>query len=133
MRFRPRHYILIVIILALGVWNFVRMRRASQRVVAPAAVPAQPTGPAPQSSAWQAFDSAAGLRDADDAQFQPALSTLKKQIQTASSDQKGDLDGCQTWLLFYRQNMHAAANDSWRQRSTQHLDKCVRYHRDISG
>ncbi len=132
MRFRPRHYVLIAIILALGVYNFVRMHRARQRVIAPTAAP-QVTGPAPQSPAWQAFDKAAALRDADDAQFQPALSTLKQQIQTASSDQKADLDGCQTWLLFYRQNMHAAPNDSWRQRSTQHLDNCVRRHRDISG
>lgn len=132
MRFRPRHYVLIAIIVALGVYNFVRMHRARQRVVAPTNV-SQPTGPAPQSSAWQAFDSAAGLRDAGDAQFQPALSTLKQQIQTAASDQKADLDGCQTWLLFYRQNMHAATNDSWRQRSTKHLDSCVHFHRDLSS
>lgn len=132
MRFRPRHYILIAIILALGVWNLVRMHRAPQRVVAPTGTP-HPAGPAPQSAAWQAFDSAAGLRDAADEQFQPALSAFKQQIQTASSDQKPDLEGCQTWLLFYRQNMHAAANDSWRQRSTKHLDNCVRFHRDLSS
>jgi hypothetical protein len=132
MRFRPRHYVLIAIIVALGVYNFVRMHRARQRVVAPTTAP-QLTGPAPQSSAWQAFDSAAGLRDADDPQFQPALSTLKEQIQTASSNQKADLDGCQTWLLFYRQNMHAGTNDSWRQRSTKHLDSCVQFHRDLSS
>jgi hypothetical protein len=132
MRFRPRHYALIAVILALGVYNFVRMHRTPQRVVAPTAAP-QVTGPAPQSSAWQAFDSAAALRDAADPQFQPALSTLKQQIQGAPSDQKADLDGCQTWLLFYRQNMHATPGDSWRQRSTQHLDSCVRQHRDLSS
>jgi hypothetical protein len=132
MRFRPRHYILIAIILALGVYNFVRSRRAPRRVLAPTTVPAN-VGPAPQSAAWQAFDSAAGLRDAPDTQFQPALSALRQQIHTASGDQKTDLDGCQTWLLFYRQNMHSSGNDTWRQRSTQHLDNCVRYHRDISG
>jgi hypothetical protein len=132
MRFRPRHYVLIAIILALGVYNFVRMHRAPQRVIAPT-TPPQVTGPVPQSPAWQAFDKAASLRDSADAQFQPALSALKQQIGTASTAQKPDLDGCHTWLLFYRQNAHAAASDPWRQRSTQHLDSCVRYHRDISS
>ena len=132
MRFRPRHYVLIAIILALGIYNLVRMHRAPHRVVAPTSAPAN-IGPAPQSAAWEAFDGAAALRDAADPQFQPALSALKQQIQTASSDQKPDLDGCETWLLFYRQNMHAPARDSWRQRSTQHVDSCVRYHRDISS
>lgn len=132
MRFRPRHYVLIAIVLALGIYNIVRSRRGVHEVrnitVSPSSV-----GPVPQSSAWQAFDHAASLRDADDDQFHPALQQLKQQIDSASAHQKPDLGGCRTWLLFYRQNMHAPANDSWRQRSTQHLDNCVRYHRDISG
>lgn len=131
MRFRLRHYILIAIILALGVYNLVRMHRAPHRVIAPTTVPV--SGPVPQSPAWQAFDKAASLRDASDEQFAPALSALKQQIATASAQDKPDLDGCQTWLLFYRQNEHAAAKDTWRQRSTQHLDNCARYHRDISS
>ncbi len=132
MRFRPRHYVLIAIILALGVYNFVRMHRASQHVIAPTAVPVN-VGPVPQSTAWQAFDKAASLRDAADDQFQPALAALKQQIGTASEKERADLDGCQTWLLFYRQNAHASAKDVWRQRSTEHLDNCARYHRDISS
>lgn len=132
MRFRPRHYVLIAIILALGVYNFVRMHRASQRVVAPTNVTIG-NGPVPESAAWQAFDKAASLRDAADDQFQPALSALKQQIGAASAQEKPDLDGCQTWLLFYRQNAHASAKDPWRQRSTQHLDNCARYHRDLSS
>ncbi|HEV2579068.1 MAG TPA: hypothetical protein VGU25_17820 [Acidobacteriaceae bacterium] len=132
MRFRPRHYVLIAIILVLGVYNFMRMHRASQRVAAPTTV-AVSNGPVPQSPAWQAFDKAAGLRDAADDQFQPALSALKQQIDTASEKEKADLDGCQTWLLFYRQNAHASARDAWRERSTQHLDNCARYHRDLSS
>lgn len=131
MRFRPRHYVLIAIILALGVYNLVRMHRAPQRVIAP--TKATVTGPVSQSPAWQAFDRAAGLRDAGDDQFQPALTALKQQINTASAPEKADLDGCQTWLLFYRQNAHASANDQWRQRSTQHLDNCIHYHRDLSS
>lgn len=132
MRFRPRHYVLIAIIVALGIYNLVRMHRAPQRVIAPTNVSLS-NGPVPQSPAWQAFDKAASLRNASDDQFQPALSALKQQIDTASAQDKPDLDGCQTWLLFYRQNSHAAANDQWRQRSTQHLDNCARYHRDISS
>jgi hypothetical protein len=132
MRFRPRHYVLIAVILALGVYNFVRTHRASQRVAAPTNV-AISNGPVSQSAPWQAFDKAASLRDAADDQFQPALTTLKQQIAAASEKEKPDLDGCQTWLLFYRQNAHASAKDTWRQRSTQHLDNCARYQRDISG
>ena len=132
MRFRPRHYVLIAIIVALGVYNIIRTHRAPHRATPPTTAPAS-LGPAPESAAWQAFDAAAGLRDADDTKFQPALSTLKQQMQTAPGGQKADLNGCHTWLLFYRQNMHAAPNDSWRKRSTEHLDNCVRYHRDISS
>jgi len=132
MRFRPRHYILIAIILGLGVYNLIRMHRAPQRVMAPTNNSVA-VGPIPQSPAWQAFDNAAALRDAGDDQFQPALSALNQQIEIASAQQKPDLDGCHTWLLFYRQNAHAAAQDTWRQRSTQHLDSCVSQHRDLSS
>ena len=132
MRLRPRHYVLIAVIVALGVYNLVRMHRAPQRVIAPTNSSIS-VGPVSQSTAWQAFDKAASLRDAGDDQFQPALSVLRQQIVSASKKEKQDLDGCQTWLTFYRQNAHAAANDSWRQRSTQHLNSCVSQHRDISS
>ncbi len=131
MRFRPRHYVLIVIILALGVYNFVRMHRASQRVIAPTNRSVS-VGPVSQSPAWQAFDKAASLRDAGDDQFQPALQQFKQQAASASAQEKPDLNGCQTWLLFYRKNFHADSQDAWRQRSTQHLNNCVGQHRDLS-
>jgi hypothetical protein len=132
MRLRPRHYVLIAIILALGVYNLVRMHRAPQRVIAPTNNSVS-VGPISQSPAWQAFDKAAALRDAGDDQFQPALSALNQQIATASAQEKPDLDGCHTWLIFYRQNAHAGSQDVWRQRGTQHLNNCVSQHRDISG
>ena len=47
--------------------------------------------------------------------------------------EKQDLEGCQTWLIFYRQNAHAGSQDTWRQRSTQHLNSCVSRHRDVSS
>jgi hypothetical protein len=131
MRFRPRHYVLIAIILALGIYNFIRIHRAHgpQNVT----VNVAPSGPISQSSAWQAFDKAASLRDTSDAQFQAALQQLHHEIDIASAKEKPDLDGCQTWLIFYRQNSHAAPNDTWRQRSTQHLNNCVSQHRDVSS
>ncbi len=132
MRFRPRHYVLIVIILALGVYNLIRMHRASQRVIAPTNNSVS-VGPISQSPAWQAFDKAASLRDSSDNQFQPALQQFKQQIASAATQEKQDLEGCETWLLFYRQNAHASPQDAWRQRSTQHLNNCVSQHRDVSG
>jgi hypothetical protein len=132
MRFRLRHYVLIAIILALGVYNFIRMHRAPQRVIAPTNATVN-TGPVSQSPAWQAFDKAASLRDAGDDQFEPALIALKQQTESALAQEKQDLDGCQTWLLFYRQNAHATPNDAWRQRGTQHLNNCVSHHRDLSS
>jgi hypothetical protein len=132
MRFRPRHYILIAIILALGVYNFVRMHRAPQRVIAPTNSSVS-VGPVSQSPAWQAFDKAAALRDAGDDQFQPALQLFRQQMGSTSAKEKPDLDGCQTWLIFYRQNAHAGSQDTWRQRSTQHLNSCVSQHRDVSS
>ena len=132
MRLRPRHYILIAVILALGIYNLVRMHRAPQRVIAPTNSSVS-VGLVSQSPAWRAFDKAAALRDAGDDQFQSALFALKHEIASAPAKEKQDLDGCQTWLIFYRQNAHAAANDAWRQRSTQHLNSCVSQHRDVSS
>jgi hypothetical protein len=132
MRFRPRHYVLIVVILALGIYNFVRMHRAPQRVIAPTNNSVS-VGRISQSPAWQAFDKAASLRDASDDQFQPALQQFKQQMASASAQERQDLDGCQTWLLFYRQNAHAGSQDGWRQRSTQHLNSCISQHRDLSS
>ena len=131
MRFRPRHYVLIAIVIALGVYNLYRSHRARSSV--PVVVAPTPAGPAPQSAAWQAFDKAAAVRDAPDSTFLPALHEFQQQIGSAPADQKADLDGCQNWLLFYRQNSHASAQDAWRQRSTQHLNSCVAQHRDMSS
>ena len=131
MRFRPRHYVLIAIVIALGVYNLYRSHRA-RRAVTVVATPAY-NGPAPQSSAWQAFDRTAGVRDAPDSTFLPALHDFQQRIGAAPADQKADLDGCQNWLLFYRQNMHASVQDAWRQRSAQHLNTCVAQHRDMSS
>lgn len=133
MRLHPRHYVLIAIVLALGVYNLIRSRRLREQANAPPPIPAA-VGPIPQSAAWHAFDEAAALRDAPDPQFQPALQNLKQQIASTAAPEKTDLEGCQTWLLFYRESaMHASANDAWKQRSTQHLNACASQHRDVSS
>jgi hypothetical protein len=133
MRLRPRHYVFIAVILALGVYNLIRSRRLREQATAPAPIPAA-IGPIPQSAAWHAFDQAAALRDAPDPQFQPALHNLNQQIASATAPGKTDLEGCQTWLLFYRESaQHASASDAWKQRSTQHLNVCASRHRDVSS
>ena len=105
MRFRPRHYILIAIIVALGVFNFMRRHRA----LTPPPASSQPTisithtVPPESAAAWDAFDKTAALRDAPDAQFQPAMQARQKQIAaTQPASAASDVKGCETWLMFYR-------------------------------
>src|ERR1700744_6201205 len=106
MRFRPRHYVLIVIILGLGAFNLWRSHHAQQ-----------------QSPAWTAYDAAANLRDAPGPQFEPALKSLNQAIDNtnatavppqASASELTDLHGCQTWLLFYRQeHLYPTTKRGW--------------------
>lgn len=127
MGFRPRHYVLIAIILALGVFNFVRIRRRA--AAAPVAVAS--SGPVAHSPAWSAFDQAASLRDAPEAQFAPVLGDLQKALQTGNDPTIANVKGCQIWLMYYRQQvLHPSRDTSWRDRSAQHLDTCVKTHQD---
>ena len=130
MRLHPRHYLLIAVIVGIGIFNIVRARRS--RVAVPVQTVNVVSGPVAQSPAWSAFDHAAGLRDAAEEQFSPALQTLQQAIATNTSDPTlADVKGCQTWLLFYRQGvLHPARDTSWKARSTQHLDTCVKTHQD---
>lgn len=146
MHLRPRHYILIALILLLGVYNVMRLRRARHTAPDPI-VRHTPViaGPRQESPAWTAFDQAAALRDAPDAQFSPALSAFHKQTSAGSGPNSSrdlnpapnpdpDLQGCTTWLQFYRQSiLHPSRDLTWHNRSTEHLDSCVKYHRDLSS
>lgn len=130
---RPRHYILIALILLLGVYNLLRLRRGKHvepsTAVHRAAVPA---GPRPDSAAWNAFDHAASVRDATVEEFNVAWASLEHAREGGPSD--ADLRGCATWLEFYRQGvLHPSRDLSWDNRSTEHLDSCVKYHRDIAS
>jgi hypothetical protein len=129
MRLRPRHFVLLAIVLGVFIFNIVRNRHKQPvAIVAPAPIVLPPRS---TSSAWTAFDHAATLRDAPDPQFQPAFQALQQQIAAAPA-QPG-MEGCLTWLEFYRQGvLHPARDPQWRSRSQNHLDACVRYHADIS-
>ncbi len=136
MRFRPRHYILIALIVALGVFNFYRSRHArSAGLTAPEHQPARETSPTPPqaAAAWAAFDKAAGLRDASPDQFTPAARELQHEIDIAQPPSVTiDVKGCQTWLEFYRQSIvHPSRDTTWHDRSTAHLSTCVAQHADV--
>ncbi len=129
MRLHPRHYLLLAIVLALAVWNFLRLRRAREgRSGAEAGALVKPV-----SSAWQAFDAAANLRDAPEAQFTPALNTLRAQTEAAAPDEAADLRGCQMWLMYYRHSASSVGGKpgSWASMATGHVQSCLATHRDV--
>jgi hypothetical protein len=130
MNLRPRHYVLIAVIFGLFLFNLWRRSKTPAQANEPAI--AVHTAPPAQTPAWAAFDYAAGLRDAPDAQYQPALQALQQQLKTAPADQ--DMRGCMTWLAFYRQGaLHPSSDPQWKQRSQRHLDGCVKFHIDTSA
>lgn len=125
MRFQPRHYLLIAILLALGAWNFLRSRHA--HTAAPSAMGVS------RSPGWATFDRAAALRDAPEAQFTPALNDLKRQTESATGPEAADLRDCQMWLLYYRHSVPMAAGKAgdWATLSTGHVQTCLANHRDV--
>lgn len=133
MGFRPRHYFLLALIVGLGIFNVLRIRHArklaqEQSVAVPEVAPLAPAASG-SAATWTLFDKAAALRDAPDAEFQPALTKLNAQSDVETSD----VSGCKTWLLFYRQGkVHPPVDNSWQSRSTTHLDNCVKLHRDTA-
>jgi hypothetical protein len=139
MKFRPRHYVLILVILALGAYNFYRSRQV-RRAPQPTAVAVAHLPPG-TSPVWAFYDRAAQLRDAPDPQFSPALTDLAQHIdqantsaQQTNSDELADLRGCRTWLLFYRQARNGGGPQAdWRQRSESHVRSCMSNHRDIAN
>jgi hypothetical protein len=132
MRFQPRHYVLIAVLVGVFFFNLWRNHRAKeaathQPVVMTAAVPAQ-------TPAWSAFDHAASLRDAAAADFAPALTALQQAIAAAPHNPATtDVKGCSTWLNVYRNGATSTlGTGSWKQRAARHLDGCVKYHLDTS-
>jgi hypothetical protein len=135
MRFRPRHYALIAVILALGMYNLVRRHRMQKPASAPTIV-SRGTSPT-----WPIYDNAAKLRDASGEQFEPALKAVAESINSnatastplTSAAETTDLRGCQTWLLFYRQeHLRPSNRPGWLAQTQRHVDSCVANHRDIA-
>lgn len=125
MRFHPRHYVLIAVILALGIWNWVRLSHARH---VDTNMPAAANTPG-----WSAFDHAASLRDAPEAQFTPALNALRAQSESATGPEATDLRGCQMWLLYYRHSAPMASGKpgDWAMLASGHVQSCLSNHRDI--
>ena len=125
MRFQPRHYLLIAILVALGAYNLIRLERrrsALERTVSVSGTPA-----------WQSFDRAAALRDAPEPQFTPALNALRPQADTATGPDAGDLRNCLMWLEYYRHSVPSAAGKAgdWAMLATGHVQSCMAEHRDL--
>jgi hypothetical protein len=124
MQLRPRHLILLVVIIGLFVFNVVKHRLDQHARLA--AMQPQNSLTAP---AWATYDKAAALRDAPDDQFKPAFDALRAVTEGPDAQQSDksqaftDLVNCKTWLYFYR-------NPSWKPNATKHVNGCVQYHRD---
>jgi hypothetical protein len=139
MRLRPRHYILFAIIVAIFIFNMVRHRRDQRNAISnttPAPIVVA-NSPRLNTPAWVAYDHAASLRDANDADFQTALKDLNQLIPLDPNQTDGhltDIKGCITWLEFYRQGMAQTRTDpQMKARSIHHVDNCVKYHLDTGA
>lgn len=132
MRLQPRHYVLILLVLALGAYNLLRSERARHHA---ATAPTQANDvPAnrPDSPDWSSFDHAAGLRDAPEAQFTPALSAFRTAANAATGADAPDLRNCLMWLEYYRHSVPMAGGSagSWGMLATSHVHSCMADHRD---
>ncbi len=125
MRLHPRHYLLIGLVVLLGIWNLVRFSRAHHANALPASAATTP--------GWRAFDQAAGLRDAPEPQFTPALDALRAQTESSTGTEAADLRGCQMWLLYYRHNVPMASGkpSDWSMLATSHVQSCLTNHHDL--
>ena len=136
MRLRPRHYLLLALIIGIFVYNIVRNRRHVTNTSTITTAPVVITGPRAQSPGWEAFDHAAALRDAPGDQFEPAAAALQQQLapdSRAPDPHAPDIKGCQTWLAFYRQGMaQTRTAPQMKDRSARHIDGCVKYHLDTT-
>lgn len=134
MKLRPRHYVLLALLFLLAGYNVFRFHRMHQAREA-----AMQHGSSPL---WTYFDRAAALRDAPEARFEPALIALSQRVDGGTSlpmathtsaDELTQLQGCRTWLLFYRQaHSGGGAQNDWLPRASRHVATCMANHRDIA-
>ena len=134
MSLRPRHYVLLAVILGLFIFNIVRHRHDARNAISNTPAPVIVTKPRIDTPAWAAFDHAAALRDETPATFDPALQDLNKLIPLDANQKDGhltDIRGCMIWLEFYRQGAAQTHPDpKMKDRAIHHIDNCVKYHLD---
>jgi hypothetical protein len=129
---RPRHYLLITVIVGLFIFNL--WHRHAAPTMSPTPKPVVTTAPPAQTPAWSAFDHAASLRDVPNDQFDPAMQSLQQTIASATDPGISDVKGCLTWLQFYRQGVnHPSKDPQWKDRSERHLNGCVKFHLDTTS
>jgi hypothetical protein len=142
MKLHPRHFVLIAIIIGLLIFNVYRHRHAQQQTTfsqqaAPVLLAPSIYADPAVNNAWIDFEHAAALRDAPAAQFQLVLDTFntaQAAIHTttanAASDPTIDLQNCKVWLISYRSGTMTGPNA--RTQASEHIDRCVRLHRDAA-
>ena len=136
MNLRPRHYILLAVVIGLFIFNIVRHRRDQRNLTSTNNTPAPVvmTTPRINTPAWVAFDHAASLRDDPPATFSPALHDLQQLIPVDPNQKDGhieDINGCLTWLEFYRQGAQPIHPDpTMKDRAIRHINDCVKLHKD---
>jgi hypothetical protein len=130
---KPRHFVLLAVVLALFAFNIIRNRRAKMPTDGPAPMVTTTNHIPAQTPAWSSFDHAAGLRDAPEDQFGTALAALDAQMADTHDATVADIRGCRTWLVFFRQGVnHPSKDTAWKDRSNRHLDGCVKFHLDTT-
>ncbi len=137
MQLRPRHYILLAIILGLFIFNIVRHRHDDRNAISNTPAPIIINKARVNTPAWAAFDHAAALRDDPATTYDPALKDLHTLIPLDPDQKNGhieEINGCLTWLEFYRQGMAQTHPDpKMKDRATHHIDDCVKYHQDTGA
>jgi hypothetical protein len=137
MQLRPRHYILLAIILGLFIFNIVRHRHDDRNAISTPPAPIIINKARVNTPAWAAFDHAAALRDDPATTYDPALKDLHTLIPLDPDQKNGhieEINGCLTWLEFYRQGMAQTHPDpKMKDRATHHIDDCVKYHQDTGA
>lgn len=126
MRLKPRHYLLIAVLIGLGIWNYVRREHARHDA-------AVTVFQGPSTPGWQAYDHAAALRDAPESQFTPALDALRSQADKDTDADGTDLRNCMMWLGYYRHSAALASGNTqnWAMLATSHVQTCTAEHRDL--
>lgn len=131
---------ILLILVAYNLWRYNHQRHLAGTSTVSTTQPRLTDPSATAAAMWNAYDQAATLADAPDAQFQPAFDNVRTQSASIDSpnlkpnaDTLADIRGCMTWLMFYRQNVNKPHPDAaWKNRALSHLQSCKQNHADIA-